>query len=173
MYEDNVRRQAWPGSVLDDTKSAAGTREVDICTPLADLLRSHIGGRTTGLLFPSENGTVLRPSNLLRRSLHAILEEMGHQPCGFHPFRRFRVAHLRKQLVPEILLRVWIGHSTEGITDKYALEAIKRDTLFRTIMAQKAGLGFDLRPIAPTSCDAKLLEGWRALRDSNSRPSGS
>ena len=38
---------------------------------------------------------------------------------------------------------IWIGHSTEGITDKYALEGVKPDTMFRT-MVQKAGLGFDL-----------------------------
>jgi hypothetical protein len=95
------------------------------------------------------------------------------QACGFHAFRRFRVAHLRKSMVPEILLRIWIGDSTAGITDKYAREGVARDTLFRAMMAQKAGLGFDLRPFAPTPCDAKLSKEWRALRDSNSRPSGS
>ena len=36
-----------------------------------------------------------------------------------------------------------IGHSTEGITDHYALENVKRDTLFRTMAPQKAGLGFE------------------------------
>ena len=75
--------------------------------------------------------------------------------------------------MPEILLRIWIGHSTAGITDKYAREGVARDTLFRAMMAQKAGLGFDLRPFAPTRCNANVLKVWRALRDSNSRPSGS
>jgi hypothetical protein len=58
---------------------------------------------------------------------------------------------------------VWIGHSTEGITDKYALEGIKRDTLFRTMMAQKAGLGFtvsDLRSSAPKVSEANSLNRW-------------
>ena len=85
------------------------------------------------------------------------------------------MAHLRKQLVPEILLRVWVGHSTEGITDKYALEGVKRDTLFRTITAQKASLGFvlpELRPIAPTVSSAKWLKNWSGREDLNLRPPG-
>jgi len=166
-----VRHSAWEGA-LCSPKTANGVREVDLCSSLAEMLREHIGKRTAGLVFPSERGTPLRKSNLLRRSLHPILLEMGAQPCGFHAFRRFRVAHLRKQLVPEILLRVWIGHSTEGITDKYALEGIKRDTLFRTTMAQKAGLGFDLRPIAPNSIPAKFLNRWSGREDLNLRPPG-
>ena len=99
---------------------------MDLHSSLAKALRDHIGDRTTGLEFPSARGTPLRKSNLLRRSLHPILLGMGKKPSGFHAFRRLRVAHLHKQLVPEILLRVWIGHSTEGITDRYALESVKR-----------------------------------------------
>ena len=107
----------------------------------------HIGERVTGYVFPSESDTLLRKSNLLRRSLHPILKEIGMELCGFHAFRRFRVAHLRKQLVPEILLRIWVGHSTKGITDKYALEGVKADTVFRAMWVQKVGLGFAL-PLA-------------------------
>ena len=70
---------------------------------------------------------------------------------------------------------MWIGHSTEGITDKYALEGIKRDTLFRTMMAQKAGLGFtvsDLRPSAPKVSEANSLNRWSGREDLNLRPPG-
>src|SRR5215472_1850057 len=139
-----VRASAWEGELCDWTKTEAGMREVDLHSSLAETLRGHIGSRTTGLVFPSERGTPLRKSNRLRRSLHPILKEMGKAPCGFHAFRRFRVAHLRMQTVPELLLRIWIGHSTEGITDKYALEGMKSNTFFRAMTAQKAGLGFAL-----------------------------
>jgi integrase len=139
----HVHQSAWE-SKMTDPKTKNGIREVDIHSSLADALSAHLGARTTGLVFPSERGTPLRKSNLLRRSLHPILKEMGKEPCRFHAFRRFRVAHLRLQSVPEILLRVWVGHSTEGITDKYALEGVKRDTLNRTITAQNAGVGFKL-----------------------------
>jgi integrase len=151
----SVKRSAWEGT-MTSPKTENGKREVDVHSSLAEALRDHIGDRKDGLVFPSARGTPLRKSNLLRRSLHPILLEMGKKPCGFHAFRRFRVAHLRKQLVPEILLRVWVGHSTEGITDKYALEGVKRDTLFRTMTTQKAGVGFklclngyNLHPVAP------------------------
>jgi integrase len=145
----HVRQSIWNGH-LSTPKTKNGTREVDLHSSLADALHDHIGGRTSGYVFQSARGTPLQKSNVLRRSLHPILLEMGTEPRGFHSFRRFRVAHLRKQLIPEILLRMWVGHSTEGITDKYALDGIRRDTLFRTMTAQKAGLGFTLPELHPS-----------------------
>ena len=67
---------------------------------------------------------------------------MGREKCGFHAFRRFRITHLRKQRVMEVLLRIWVGHSTEGITDKYTVETLKRDVAYRKATAEQAGLGF-------------------------------
>jgi hypothetical protein len=67
---------------------------------------------------------------------------MGKENCGFHAFRRFRITHLRKQRVMEVLLRIWVGHSTEGITDKYTVETLKRDVGYRKATAEQAGLGF-------------------------------
>jgi integrase len=89
----------------------------------------------------------LARSNVLRRSLHVILKGMGKEKCGFHAFRRFRITHLRKQRVMEVLLRIWVGHSTEGITDKYTVESLKRDVAYRKVTAEQAGLGFAL-PLA-------------------------
>jgi integrase len=139
-----VRQSAWEGTLCDWTKTKAGRREVDIHSSLADALTTHLGTRTEGLVFPSERGTPLRKSNLLRRSLHPILKEMGRAPCGFHAFRRFRAAHLDKELVPEILVHIWMGHSNKDISQRYARNGVKIDSLFRTITAQKAGLGFNL-----------------------------
>jgi hypothetical protein len=49
--------------------------------------------------------TPFAQSNVLRRSLHAILAEMKPEKRGFHAFRRFRVSYLRKLKVPEDLIR--------------------------------------------------------------------
>ncbi len=136
-----VRHSHWNGD-LYTPKTEAGIREVDLHSSLAAMLREHIGTRTSGYLFESSKGTPLARSNVLRRSLHKILQKMGREKCGFHAFRRFRITHLRKQRVMEVLLRIWVGHSTEGITDKYTVGTLKRDVAYRKATAEKAGLGF-------------------------------
>jgi hypothetical protein len=53
-----------------------------------------------------------------------------------------RITHLRKQRVMEVLLRIWVGHSTRGITDNHTVESLKVDAEFRSRTAEEAGLGF-------------------------------
>jgi len=162
----HVKRSAWEGD-FGSPKSAAGKREVDIHSSLASALGDHIGSRKTGLVFPSTRGTPQRKSNLLRRSLHPILLEMGRTPCGFHAFRRFRAAHLDKELVPEILVHIWMGHSNKDISQRYARTGVKIDGMFRTMTAQRVGLGFtlpELRPIAPTVSSDKSFRIGRGER---------
>jgi integrase len=120
------------------------------------VLREHIGTRTSGFLFQSSRGTPLALSNVLRRSLHKILQEMGREKSGSHGFRRYRITHLRKQRVMEVLLRIWVGHSTHGITDNYTVESLKADAEFRSATAEEAGLGFHMLvvtelPVAPNA----------------------
>ncbi len=148
----HVKRSAWEGD-LGNPKTAAGKREVDLHSSLASALRDHI--------------TPQRKSNLLRRSLHPILLEMGRPLCGFHAFRRFRAAHLDKELVPEILVHIWMGHSNKDISQRYARTGVKIDGMFRTITAQRVGLGFtlpELRPIAPTVSSDKSFRLGRGER---------
>ncbi len=161
-----VKRSAWEGDI-GSPKTAAGKREVDIHSSLASALGDHIGSRKSGLAFPSARGTPQRKSNLLRRSLHPILLEMGKPPCGFHAFRRFRAAHLDKELVPEILVHIWMGHSNKDISQRYARTGVKIDGMFRTMTAQRVGLGFtlpELRPIAPTVSSDKCFRIGRGER---------
>ncbi|MFZ0800588.1 MAG: hypothetical protein WAN70_00345 [Terriglobales bacterium] len=104
-------------------------------------------------------------SNLLRRSLHPILREMGKPLCGFHAFRRFRAEHLENALPgSDVLRKLWMGHTLSDVSEKYVVN-LKRNTLVRTMSAQKAGLGFELRPSAPTSTVANSLKDWSALAD--------
>jgi predicted small metal-binding protein len=92
---------------------------------------------------------------------------MGRPPCGFHAFRRFRAAHLDKELVPEILVHIWMGHSNKDISQRYARTGVKIDGMFRTMTAQRVGLGFtlpELRPIAPTVSSNKCFRIGRGDR---------
>lgn len=90
---------------------------------------------------------ILARSNVLRRNLHKLLEGMGRDRCGFHAFRRYRVTHLRKQRVPEDLLRFWVGHADDSVTDGYS--KMKEDVEFRRFTAEQAGLGFRMPTLVP------------------------
>ena len=70
------------------------------------ILRNFIGGRTTGFLFQTANGTMLDPGNIDRDSLSPILEEMGRDEVRtrFNVFRRFREAVLQRSEARQILI---------------------------------------------------------------------
>jgi integrase len=154
-----VRQGVWNG-VVQSPKTPSGVREVDVHSSLAAVLKAHIQGRQAGFVFQSPAGKPPCPSNIRNRSLHAILEAMGKEACGFHSFRRFRITHLRKNSAPEDLIRFWIGHADETVTDGYS--KVKKDVGFRRLCAESLGLGFELptqaqiqepvgAPIAPMS----------------------
>src|SRR5205085_767501 len=100
-------------------------------------------------LFQSESGAVANLETVTRRlRLRGI--------PGFHSFRRFRITKLRQANIPEDLIRYWVGHSAESITDRYS--KLASDLEFRSHWAKGAGLGFDLQNLGhPTR--------WRKRRD--------
>jgi integrase len=130
----SVRRSIWGGKEqLPKTPNAV--REVDIPEALAALLQDYAAGKS-GYLFATAKGNPLGKRNALSR-LHAT------NKVGFHAFRRFRTEVLRRARVPEDLLRLWLGHSKESVTDFYA-GGLKNDTAWRQEWAGRAGLGFSL-----------------------------
>lgn len=136
-----IQRSVWNGMV-QSPKTLNAVREIDLPSSLAAMLKQYIGSRTSGFLFPSQKRTPLSQRNVLGRSLHPILKAMGREKAGFHGFRRFRVTHLRKNHVPEDLLRFWIGHANKSVTDGYS--KLKEDVDFRKACTEKVGLGFQL-----------------------------
>ena len=150
-----IQQSVWSGSVqMPKTKNAV--REVDLPSDLALTLREFIGERKSGFLFKSRTGEPLCQTNVLKRSLHSILESMKRQKAGFHAFRRFRASWLRKNRAPEDLIRFWLGHANQSVTDAYS--KLSADVEFRKNCSEKIGLGFelpasnvDLVPIVPKS----------------------
>lgn len=61
---------------------------------------------------------------------------------GFHAFRRFRFAVLRKAGVPEDLIKLWLGHS-QNLIDLYAAQ-LRFDEGYRREWCKRAGLGYSL-----------------------------
>jgi integrase len=106
---------------------------------LANLLKSFIGDRRSGLVFINNAGRPLSQTNVVRRSLHPILKQLGVEKAGFHAMRRYRATWLRKQRAPEDLIRYWLGHSKNSITDGYS--KLSEDVVFRLETAEKVGTG--------------------------------
>jgi integrase len=87
-------------------KTESAVRDVDMGPVLAGMIQQLVGTR--------------HQSNTLRRELHLILAELKHSKIGFHAFCRFRATHLRKNRVPEDLIRFYLGHANRSIMDTYA-----------------------------------------------------
>jgi integrase len=106
-----VRRSVWNGR-MQSPKTPSAVREVDLHPSIAAVLKAHVGQATSGLLFSTTTGKPTSQTNVLKRNLHPILKKLGCAKTGFHSFRRYRVTHLRKNRVPEDLLRYWLATQT-------------------------------------------------------------
>lgn len=110
-------------------KTDAGVRDIDLAPELNAFL--------IATLKPVDGQPMF--NHVARMTGYRHLEKVGIP--GFHSLRRFRVTHLRKS-VPEGLLKFWIGHANESVTDRY--DKIRVDVDARKTFAEKAGLGFSL-----------------------------
>jgi integrase len=136
-----VEQSVWRSDVqAPKTKNAY--RIVDLHPDVAKLLSDFIGGRKSGYIFCTSSGKPLGQSNILRRSLHPVLEKLGIKRCGFHAFRRFRNTYLRNYTsCPNGLRTFWLGWSDKDMSDHY--DKIREDAVFRREVAEQAGIGFD------------------------------
>ena len=129
-----VRRSVWR-SREQAPKTLNAIRPVDIPESLAQVLRDYIKGRQ-GHLFTTRAGRLLDSRNVLD-----VLQQVGRQG-GYHAFRRFRFAVLRRMGVPDDLIKLWLGHS-QNLIDLYAAQ-LRYDETYRRDWCEKAGLGFTL-----------------------------
>jgi integrase len=145
-----VEQSCW-GKSIQTPKTKSAYRQIDICTELAKLLKQFIGDRQSGLVFTNGAGGPLSQTNVIRRSLHPILEDLGVEKTGFHAMRRFRTTWLRKQRTPEDLIRFWLGHAKQSVTDGYS--KLADDIDYRYEVAELVGAGFavppSMRPMVP------------------------
>jgi integrase len=130
-----IRRSVW--NCQEQTpKTSNAVRVVDVNEQLAKVLRDYVVGRS-GLLFSTRNGKPLS-----HRNVHRSFADAG-PTCGFHAFRRFRAETLRRERVPEDLVRFWLGHASTSVTDNYA-NGLREDLTWRQEWSQRTGLGFSL-----------------------------
>lgn len=154
-----IRQKVWNGRVQSFLKTENGFRDIDLHPSIAKILKGFVGNRNSGFLFCSKSGKPLLQSNILRLSLHPILEELKQPKSGAHAFRRFRTTWLRKQNAPEDLIRFWLGHANKSVTDGYS--KLKEDVMFRRKIAEQVGIGFELpaekSEVAPNCTQTELL----------------
>lgn len=94
-------------------------RVVDLPEPLAAMLRDFVGGRTSGLVFCKPDGSQLMQRDILKHSLHPILENLKLEQGGFNTFRRFLITELEAAEVPAALQHTWSGHAKSHVSEVY------------------------------------------------------
>lgn len=137
--------QEYPGKL----KTTAAKRDIDLDQRLPSRIAEFIsknGIKPGEFLFQSETAGVANLETFTRRLRLRKLP-------GFHSLRRFRVTHLRGARIPEDILRWWLGHSGEGITDRYS--KLAEDLEYRKHWAKSAGLGFDLQALGSPKRERK------------------
>jgi integrase len=141
-----VRRSIWGGQE-QSPKTPNAIRVVDMPNPLAQLLLQHIANKP-GYLFAAKSGRPLQQRNV-NRALHTTGKKVG-----LHAFRRFRAETLRRARVPEDLIKLWLGHSKQTMTDFYA-GGLDKDEAWRREWCERAGLGFPLIGLLGLQNEAK------------------
>jgi integrase len=110
-----IRKSIFRGQ-LQDPKTPASVRDIDLPTSVNEMLqRFATGRRQHEFLFCSKSGKPLEQSYINRY----VLKPLGIP--GAHSLRRFRVSHLREVGCNEDILRHWIGHSAgSDVTNRYS-----------------------------------------------------
>jgi hypothetical protein len=162
-------RQSLYGARFKNPKTKNGKRDVDVPESLAATFREYLAGRKSGnLLFSTRSGGPLLQRNLNRDWLHPILESVGLRKAehwkdengrrkvkcidgggkAWHSMRRFRTTHLEGELIPETLMKLWLGHGKKGVTEQSYIRIMGRlDT--RRKYVESVGLGFSHVPNVP------------------------
>lgn len=127
----HVKRSVWR-RCEQAPRTANAIRLVDVTESLAEVLCRYIKGRT-GHLFTTRAARLLDSRNVLD-----VLQRAGRQG-GYHAFRRFRFAVLRKAGVPDELIKLWLGHS-QNLIDLYAAQ-LRHDDILSEGMVREYWLG--------------------------------
>ena len=136
-----VVRSTWLGKEVP-TKTRKGYREIFIDEETVQALKQYLAGRTTGLIFPSKNGTALRNRDVVFDVLYPLCDKLGIKRGGMHAFRHGRVSLMRASGAPEDLVKRQIGHSSLKTTSGYThfSEDFQRDLANRLSWTQFANL---------------------------------
>jgi integrase len=140
-----IRRSDWKGQEITP-KSKRGYRVASIDPVLVEMLKAHIGKRSSGRLFSTRKRTPLGRRNV-NRNLYGTLKKLGIPKAGPHAFRHGRVSVLAANGVPQKLQEEWVGHSSYRITERYT----HFDDTYRQKMVSESALFSADSPNGPNS----------------------
>jgi integrase len=120
-------------TALGDLKTAKSRRSVRLTRTAAIALRSHLERQLeemervgslyqpVGLVFATESGTLINPSNLRNRSFKPLLKRAGLPNICFHDLRHTCATLLLSQGTHPKLVQELLGHATIAMTlDTYS-----------------------------------------------------
>jgi integrase len=148
----HVRESIWNGR-SQTPKTAAAIREVDLPSVVQGMLEAYSHKLEPGdFIFSSNRGNPLDPSYVNKHILKPAWIP------GAHSLRRFRVSHLAAVGCNVAILKFWIGHGPENISDIY--KKMSEKTELRRAEAERCGTGLDiqLRTIARDGMNITIKE---------------
>jgi integrase len=120
-------------TALGDLKTPKSRRSVRLTRDAAEALRGHLGRQLEemervgslyqpgGLVFATESGTLINPSNLRNHSFKPLLERAGLPGICFHDLRHTCATLLLSQGIHPKLVKELLGHATIALTlDTYS-----------------------------------------------------
>ncbi len=119
--------------LLSEPKTKRSRRTVRLTEPAVDALRDHLARqvvqieglgdvyRDQGLVFATQTGALVNPSNLRKRSFAPLLEKAGLPKIRFHDLRHTCATLLLARNVNPKIVSEMLGHATIAITlDTYS-----------------------------------------------------
>jgi hypothetical protein len=163
-----VEREGLP--TIQAPKTVNALRTIELHPSVSRLLKSFVGPRTSGYIFPSSIDTPVHQSNFLRREFHPVLKAAEIPKAGFHGFRRYRNTFLRNVArCPSGLPKYWMGHADKDMSDLY--DKVREDPTFRRAEARRMGVGFAVpKKLKATKAKSDRFVVRRVVRDSHTEP---
>jgi integrase len=121
LFEKRVIRinKAMYKQQVQTPKTKNATRWVVVRPEVIAMLRNHLNGRLSGLIFQTRKGTPLSKDVVNQKHLYPLLEKLGFEKGGMHGFRHHRVSTLVMAGVSKEVIKNQIGHGSEEMIKRY------------------------------------------------------
>jgi len=130
MVTEIITVSVRPGKVyaIGEPKTKNSRRVIRLTAAAVEALRGHLSSqleemermgslyRPGGLVFATEAGTIVNPSNVRNRSLKPLLKAAGLRPVRFHDLRHTCATLLLSKNVNPKIVSEMLGHASVSIT---------------------------------------------------------